>query len=96
MDYLSLYVTLKLAIVTTILLMVISAPVAYVLAYYRFAGKSFLEALIYLPMALPPTVIGFYLIFLMGPKGFIGKIWGMFTGSSLLFTFIGITFASII
>lgn len=96
MDYLALYVTLKLAIVTTILLMIIAAPVAYVLAYYRFAGKSLLEALIYLPMALPPTVIGFYLIILMGPKGFIGKIWGMFTGSSLLFTFIGITFASII
>ena len=73
MDYLALYVTLKLALVTTIFLMVIAAPVAYVLAYYRFPGKSFLEALIYLPMALPPTVIGFYLIIIMGPKGFVGK-----------------------
>ena len=53
--------------------MVIAAPVAYSLAYYRFPGKSFLEALIYLPMALPPTVIGFYLIIVMGPKGFVGK-----------------------
>jgi len=96
MDYLALYVTLKLALVTTVFLMVIAAPVAYALAYYRFAGKSFLEALIYLPMALPPTVIGFYLIIVMGPKGFIGRTWGMLTGGSLLFTFIGITVASII
>lgn len=96
MDYLALYVTLKLALVTTVFLMVIAAPVAYVLAYYRFTGKSFLEALIYLPMALPPTVIGFYLIIVMGPKGFAGKTWGMLTGGSLLFTFVGITIASII
>lgn len=96
MDYLALYVTLKLAFVTTVFLMIIAAPVAYVLAYKSFAGKSFLEALIYLPMALPPTVIGFYLIIVMGPKGFMGKTWHFFTGSSLLFTFIGITLASVI
>lgn len=96
MDYLALYVTLKLALVTTVFLMVIAAPVAYALAYNRFAGKSLLEALIYLPMALPPTVIGFYLIIVMGPKGFVGKTWSLLTGGSLLFTFIGITIASII
>jgi molybdate transport system permease protein len=96
MDYLALYVTLKLALVTTVILMLLAAPIAYVLAYYRFPGKSLLEALVYLPMALPPTVIGFYLIIVMGPKGFVGKTWGMLTGESLLFTFIGITVASII
>jgi molybdate transport system permease protein len=47
-------------------------------------------------MALPPTVIGFYLIIIMGPKGFAGKAWEMLTGDSLLFAFIGITIASII
>lgn len=96
MDYLALYVTLKLALVTTVFLLVIAAPIAYVLAYYRFPGKSLLEALVYLPIALPPTVIGFYLLIAMGPKGFVGKSWQMFTGDSLLFTFIGITIASII
>jgi molybdate transport system permease protein len=96
MDYLALYVTLKLASVTTIFLMLIAAPIAYLLAYTRFPGKSLLEAMIYLPMALPPTVIGFYLIIIMGPKGFAGKAWEMLTGDSLLFTFIGITIASII
>ena len=96
MDYLALYVTVKLALITTIILMLLAAPIAYVLAYFRFPGKSLLEALIYLPMALPPTVIGFYLIIIMGPKGFAGKVWEMLTGDSLLFTFIGITIASII
>lgn len=96
MDYLALYVTLKLAFVTTVFLMVIAAPIAYLLAYYHFPGKSLLEALVYLPMALPPTVIGFYLIIVMSPKGFVGQAWGSLTGGSLLFTFLGITIASII
>ena len=96
MDYLALYVTLKLALVTTIILMLLAAPIAYVLAYFRFPGKSLVEAFIYLPMALPPTAIGFYLLMVMGPKGFAGKAWGFLTGDSLLFTFIGITIASII
>ena len=96
MDYLALYVTIKLALVTTAILMVIAAPIAYLLAYKHFPGKSFVEALIYLPMALPPTVIGFYLIILMGPRGLAGSIWQSLTGGSLLFTFLGITIASII
>jgi molybdate transport system permease protein len=96
MDYQALYVTLKLAFVTTFVLMLLAAPIAYFLAYTRFPGKSLLEALIYLPMALPPTVIGFYLIIIMSPKGFAGHAWETLTGGSLLFTFLGITIASII
>ena len=96
MDYLALYVTLKLALITTAFLIVLAAPIAYVLAYARFPGKSLMEAFIYLPMALPPTAIGFYLLMVMGPKGFAGKAWEMLTGDSLLFTFIGITIASVI
>ena len=96
MDFLALYVTLKLALVATAVLMVLAAPVAYFMAFSRFRGKSFVEALIYLPMALPPTVIGFYLIMLMGPKGLVGRIWETLTGGSLLFTFLGIAIASIV
>lgn len=96
MDFLSLYVTLKLALVTTIVLLVIAAPIAYALAYLRFPGKSLFEALIYLPIALPPTVIGFYLIIAMGPHGFVGRTWGALTGGSLLFTFWGIAVASVL
>jgi molybdate transport system permease protein len=96
MDYLALYVTLKLALVTTVFLMVLAAPIAYLLAYHRFPGKSFVEALIYMPLALPPTVIGFYLIIIMGPRGWVGGFWEKLTGGSLLFTFLGITIASIV
>ena len=96
MDYLALFVTLKLAVVTTVILIIMAAPVAYVLAYSKFPGKSFLEALIYLPMALPPTVIGFYLILVMGPRGWVGGSWQALTGNSLLFTFLGIVMASIL
>lgn len=96
MDYLALYVTLKLALLTTVVLMLIAAPVAYILAYCRFPGKALIEALIYLPMALPPTVIGFYLIIAMSPKGFAGRMWESLTGGSLLFTFLGITIAAVI
>lgn len=96
MDYLALWVTLKLAVVTTVILIIMAAPLAYVLAYSKFPGKSFLEALIYLPMALPPTVIGFYLIMVMGPRGWVGRPWQALTGNSLLFTFLGIVLASII
>jgi molybdate transport system permease protein len=96
MDYLSLYVSLKLALVTTVLLLVIAAPIAYVLAYLRFPGKAFVEALIYLPIALPPTVMGFYLIWVMGPRGVVGGAWGALTGGSLLFTFFGIAVASVL
>jgi molybdate transport system permease protein len=96
MDFLPIYVSLKLAMVTTLVLMPLAAPLAYILAYSRFPGKSFVEALVYLPMALPPTVLGFYLLIVMGPKGILGQGWSIMTGGTLLFTFLGITVASII
>ncbi len=95
MDFLSLYVTLKLALVATILLLLIAAPIAYVLAYAHFPGKALFEALFYLPIALPPTVIGFYLLFVLGPKGSVGRMWEALFGGPLLFTFTGIVVASI-
>jgi len=93
-DYTALFITLKLAMFTTVILMLLAAPVAYMLAFSSFPGKSFVEALLYLPTALPPTVIGFYLIILLGPKGIVGSAWGSLTGGSLLFTFTGIVTAS--
>jgi len=95
MDLLPLYVTLKLASVTTVLLLLLAAPAAYLLAYRRFPGKSLIEALIYLPMALPPTVMGFYLLQAMGPRGALGGSWQALTGGSLLFSFAGIAMASV-
>jgi len=94
MDMMPLYVSLKLSIATTAILTVLAAPLAYGLAFLKFPGKSFIEALINLPMALPPTVMGFYLLVIMGPKGVVGRLWESMTGGSLLFTFLGIAAAS--
>ncbi|QTA91056.1 molybdate ABC transporter permease subunit [Desulfonema magnum] len=96
MELFPLYLSVKLALVTTVLLMIMAAPVAYVLAYSEFFGKSFLEALVSLPLALPPTVLGFYLLIFMGPKGGFGRLWEKLTGSSLLFTFSAIVIASLV
>jgi len=96
MDWQPLILSAQLACLTTVLLVGLAAPLAYFLAYFRFAGKSFLEALINLPLAMPPTVLGFYLLVVLGPKGFIGHTWEVLTGSYLVFTFLGIIIASLI
>lgn len=96
MDLVPLYVSLKLSIVTTAVLTILAAPLAYGLTFLKFRGKSFIEALINLPMVLPPTVMGFYLVILMGPKRALGHIWTKLTGESLLFTFLGISVALIV
>jgi len=91
-----IYLSLQLAVVTTITLIVLAAPLAYLLVHARFPGKTFFEALLNLPMALPPTVIGFYLLVVMGPEGAAGQAWNAVLGAPLLFTFAGITIASMI
>lgn len=96
MDWQPLFLSLKLAAVSTVLLIILAAPLAYVLSLARFTGKAFVEALINLPMALPPTVLGFYLLVVMGPKGFLGGLWETLTGSPLVFTFQGIVIALLI
>ncbi len=96
MDWQPLFLSLKLAAVSTFLLIILAAPLAYALSLARFVGKAFLEALINLPMALPPTVLGFYLLVIMGPKGFLGRFWETITGSPLVFTFQGIVIALLI
>ena len=96
MDWTALFLSLKLALVATTILMLLTAPLACLLAYSRLPGKAFIEAFINLPLAMPPTVVGFYLLLLMGPEGSLGRIWTGITGSPLLFTFAGIVMASII
>ncbi|MFH1080103.1 MAG: molybdate ABC transporter permease subunit [Pseudomonadota bacterium] len=96
MDWTALFLSLKLALVATTILMLLTAPLACLMAYSRLPGKAFLEAFINLPLAMPPTVVGFYLLILMGPEGQFGRLWTGVTGSPLLFTFAGIVIASII
>jgi len=96
MDLVALSLSIKLAVVSTIVLIIIAVPLSYSLVFHRIPGRSFVEALINLPIVLPPTVLGFYLLVAMGPKGGIGSAWEGVFGSPLLFTFTGIVIASII
>jgi molybdate transport system permease protein len=95
MDISPLYLSLKLSLTTTILLILIASPVVYSLVFIKIPGKTFLDALINLPIVLPPTVIGFFMLIMMGPHG-IGNLWERVTGSQLLFSFTGLVIASII
>jgi molybdate transport system permease protein len=96
LDWLPLYISAKLALITTIILMILGAPAAWFLAFTRFKGKLLCEALISLPLVLPPTVLGFYLLTIMGPKGFLGQWWQWLAHEPLVFTFSGIVFASLV
>jgi len=95
-DWTPLYLSGKLSIVTTVILLVLAAPLAYFLAFSRFRAKFLCSALINLPLVLPPTVLGFYLLIVMKPGGFVGSVWERFSDTSLLFSFPGIVFASLI
>ena len=96
MSWSALYLSGKLALITTIILVIFTAPLAYFLSFSKFKGRSLCEALVNLPLVLPPTVLGFYLLVVMRPDGSIGSIWSWITGKSLLFTFPGIVLASLI
>lgn len=96
MDLMALYLSLKLAVVSTTVLTIVAAPLSYVLVYQRIPGKTFLDALINLPIVLPPTVLGFYLLVLMSPNAAIGHAWETVFGFPLLFTFTGIVIASLV
>lgn len=91
-----LWLTLKLAAAATLVLLVIGAPLAWWLANTRSALKPVVEALTALPIVLPPTVIGFYLLILMSPNSTLGGFWVSVTGSTLTFSFAGLLIASIV
>lgn len=95
-DLVPLYLSAKLALVTTAILLVIGAALAYPLAFARFAGQSLCEAFISLPLVLPPTVLGFILLVLMGPHALLGRAWQTLFGSGLLFTFTALVIASVV
>ena len=90
-----LWLTLKLASAATLVLLVIGAPLAWWLANTRSALKPVVEALTALPIVLPPTVIGFYLLILMSPNSALGSFWVSVTGNTLTFSFTGLLIASI-
>ncbi len=93
-DLQPVYLTLKLATVTTLVLLIVGTPVAWWLARTRSRFRVMVEALTALPLVLPPTVLGFYLLIILGVNGIIGIPAQAITGSSLAFTFTGLVIAS--
>ena len=93
MDYSPLYLSIKLSAISTVILMCVATPISWVLARRQFPGKLLVESLAGLPLVLPPTVLGFYLLMIMGPQG-LGDFWRSMTGSTLVFTFAGIVIAA--
>ncbi|PYT49261.1 MAG: molybdate ABC transporter permease subunit [Acidobacteria bacterium] len=91
-----LLLSLKLASVVAMLLLVLGVPAAYWLAFSRWRGKFLVESVVALPLVLPPTVLGFYVLVAMGPRGPLGKLWSAFFGHGLAFTFAGLVLASVL
>jgi len=96
MDFGPLLLTLYLAFIVTVILLLIGTPLAWWLATTKSKVKPFAEALTALPLVLPPTVLGFYLLILFNPQSPIGSFWVSLTGESLTFSFIGLVIASVI
>ena len=89
-----LWLSVQLAAITSILLLAASTPLAWWLANTGSRWKPAIQALVAMPIVLPPTVMGFYLLVLLGPYGAIGSWWVELTGSALTFSFTGLVIAS--
>lgn len=95
-DLQALAITLQLAAVSTVILLALGIPLSWWLARTRWRGKFLLDALIAMPLVLPPTVLGFYLLLLLGPRGPVGGLMESLGGHSLAFTFEGLVIGSVI
>ncbi len=91
-----LWLSAQLALVTTLVLLVIGTPLAWWLSQTPSKWKPAAQAVVAMPIVLPPTVLGFYLLILLGPDGAIGRWWVQVTGSALTFSFTGLVIASCI
>lgn len=96
MDWSALFLSLQLAGWTAVILLPVSVFMGRLLAYRSFVGKGLLEALVMLPLVLPPTVLGFYLLVSLGRNSFVGAIWQDLFGQQLVFSFEGLVVASVI
>ncbi len=93
-DWQPVWITLKLAATTVILLLIVGTPVAWWLAHTQKRWRVLIEAVVALPLVLPPTVLGFYLLIALGTNGMIGGWFQKVTGDSLAFSFTGLVIAS--
>jgi molybdate transport system permease protein len=92
----ALLLSLRLACTVSAILLLISLPLAYWLAFTSWRGKFLLESVVALPLVLPPTVLGFYALMALGPRGVVGRFWQAVFGHSLAFTFTGLVLASML
>jgi molybdate transport system permease protein len=96
MNWQALFLSLRLAATVSLVLLLIALPLAYWLAYTRWRWKFLLESIVALPLVLPPTVLGFYALIALGPRGFLGQVSQKLFGYSLAFTFTGLVLASLL
>ncbi len=96
MNWSAIEITIKLATLTALALVVIGLPVAYWLTFSRWRWKFLVESVVALPLVLPPTVLGFYILVVVGPQSPFGQFYTNIVGHPLPFTFEGLLFASIL
>ena len=95
-DFDPLWLTAKLAFITTLILFLLAIPLCYWLTYSRFRFKAVIEAIISLPLVLPPSVLGFYLLVAFSPENAFGKFLSEYFDLRLVFTFQGLILASVL
>src|SRR5947209_3649502 len=95
-DWQTFWLTLRLAIVVSATLFLLGLPIAYWIAFTRWRWKFLVEAVVALPIVLPPSVLGFYVLVALGPHSPLGRWWISLTGHTLAFTFAGLVIGSIL
>ena len=96
LNWQAVQLSLALAFVTSLILLIGGTPLAWWLATSQRRGRLVVEAVVSLPLVLPPTVLGFYLLIFLGPNGWLGATWKSLTGNVLSFTFSGLVISSVI
>src|SRR5215813_2332128 len=96
MDWQAFWLTIRLAVLVSGILVLIGVPIAYWITYSCWRWKFLAEALVALPIVIPPTVLGFYVLLALGPRSPIGRWWQLLTGHTLAFTFEGLLIGSIL
>jgi molybdate transport system permease protein len=96
MDWQAIFLSIKLASATTVILLLVGLPLAYWLTFSPRRWKFLVEALVALPLILPPTVLGFYILLAIGPRSPVGALYATVTGGLLPFSFPGLLIASVL
>src|SRR5438477_6807176 len=92
----TLCLTLQLAVAVSAILLILGLPIAYWMAFSRWRWKFLVEAVVALPIVLPPTVLGFYVLVALGQRSPLGRWWQSATGHTLAFTFEGLVIGSVL